>query len=415
MDTVEIMSPVGSYESLAAAIKAGADSVYFGVEGLNMRAKSSNNFSLADLAKIAGICKDNGVKTYLALNTVMYDSDIPLIKKICDAAKNAGISAVIAADIAVMTYANSIGLAVHMSTQVNISNILAVKFFSRFADTIVLARELTLEQIEMIIKEIEEQDIRGPNGALVRVEIFAHGALCVSISGKCHMSLASYNESANRGACLQMCRRGYRVTDEETGEEFLVDNKYIMSPKDLCTIQFVDRLIGAGVSVLKLEGRGRSPDYVYTVTKCYKEAVGAVLDGTFSKEKSLLWEKELATVYNRGFWQGGYYLGKRLGEWAGTYGSKATKEKTYLGVCKNYYAQKKIAHFSILAGELNLGDEIMIIGETTGVVICSVDSLFAGDIAVSCAKKGDEVTIPIAEKVRPNDKLYVRKERIVKE
>ena len=222
-----------------------------------------------------------------------------------DDAKNAGISAVIAADIAVMTYANSIGLAVHMSTQVNISNILAVKFFSRFADTIVLARELTLEQIEMIIKEIEEQDIRGPNGALVRVEIFAHGALCVSISGKCHMSLASYNESANRGACLQMCRRGYRVTDEETGEEFLVDNKYIMSPKDLCTIQFVDRLIGAGVSVLKLEGRGRSPDYVYTVTKCYKEAVGAVLDGTFSKEKSLLWEKELATVYNRGFWQGG--------------------------------------------------------------------------------------------------------------
>jgi putative protease len=404
---IEIMAPAGNFECMVAAIKAGANSVYFGVEQLNMRARAANNFTISDIPKITRICGEKNVKTYLTLNTIMYDHDITLMKKICDVAKKSNISAVIASDISAISYANSIGLEVHISTQQNVSNIEAVKFYAKFADVIVLARELTLSQVNKICEEIKKEKIVGPKGEIVRIELFAHGALCVAVSGKCYMSLGTYNASANRGACLQNCRRTYKVTDNETGDELVIDNEYVMSPKDLCTIGFIDKLIEAGVKVFKLEGRGRSADYVYVVTKAYREAADSVLDNSYTKEKIEAWNKELETVYNRGFWQGGYYLGKKLGEWAGVYGSNATKEKIFVGIAKHYFPKTNIGEFAIQSGEIKVGDEILITGNTTGVIQCKVESMFVDEKAADSATKGDVITIKISERVRENDKLYV--------
>jgi len=403
------MAPVGSFDSLMAAIKAGAHSVYFGIEQLNMRARSVNNFTLEELDQIVKICKENNVKTYLTLNIVMYDHDLVLMKKICDAAKKFGVNAVIASDVSVMVYANSINLSVHCSTQANISNIEAVKFYAQFVDLVVLARELNLQQIEAICTTIKKEQIKGPGGDLVKVEIFVHGALCVAISGKCSMSLATYNASANRGACLQNCRRSYKVTDEETGDELVIDNSYVMSPKDLCTIMFLDKILKTGVDVLKIEGRGKSPEYVFTVTTCYREALDCFFNGTYTQEKVKVWMKELEKVYNRGFWEGGYYLGKKLGEWSGVYGSKATEEKFFLGIVKNYYTDSKIIEFNLQAGTLHLGDEVLFIGPTTGVVKNKISFMRVNDLEGSSASKGDNVTFKLLEKVRRNDKVYVLK------
>jgi len=405
------MAPVGSYEALAAAIKAGCNSVYFGIEQLNMRARAANNFTTEDLKEIVKICQEKNVKTYLTLNTIMYDHDLTLMKKICDTAKEAGVTAVILSDIAALSYAREIGLEVHMSTQTNITNLEAVKFYSNYADVVVLARELTLQQIKNICEQIKEQNIRGSSGNLVQVEIFVHGALCVAVSGKCYMSLGTYNSSANRGACLQNCRRAYRVIDEETGDELRIDNKYIMSPKDLCTIGFVDKLIDAGVSVFKIEGRGRAPEYVDTVVKAYKEAVESCEKGTYTPEKIAEWTKELEKVYNRGFWHGGYYLGKQLGEWSGEYGSQATTEKEYVGVVKNYYQEPQVGYFQLEAGEVKVGDEILITGPTTGVVKAKVEKMMIEEETVEKAEKGSLITIAVNEKIRPNDKLFVVKEK----
>ncbi len=406
---IELMSPVGSYESLAAAIQAKADSIYFGVGELNMRSRAAYNFTVKDLKKIADICKKNNIKSYLTLNVVVYDNEFKAIKKLCDAAKKAKISAVIASDLAVIQYANKIKLPVHISTQANVSNIEAVRFYSRYADVIVLARELTLEQIRNIAKEIKKQNMRGPNKQLVKIELFIHGAMCVSISGKCQMSLALYNEPANRGKCLQACRRAYRVIDEETGDELVIDNKYVMSPKDLCTIGFIDKLIEAGVSVFKIEGRGRSPEYVYTVTKVYKEAVESYFNGSYTKTKIKHWTAELEKVFNRGFWQGGYYLGKKLGEWSGTYGSKAAKEKVYIGLIENYFPKPNAAQIKIESGKLDINDDILIIGPTTGVLQFKLESLFVKEKHSKTGKKGEDVTIRVPNKVRKNDKLYIVK------
>jgi U32 family peptidase len=372
------------------------------------------NFKLKDLKKIANICKKNNVKSYLTLNTVVYDQDMKMVKKICDNAKKAKINAIIASDIATIEYARKIGLEVHISTQQNISNIEAVKFFSKYSDVVVLARELTLAQIKKIVQEIKQKKIKGPSGKLVKVELFAHGALCVSISGKCYMSLAQYGASANRGMCLQACRRSYKVIDEETGDELVVDNKYIMSPKDLCTIGFVDKLLDAGVSILKLEGRGRSPEYVYEVTKCYKEAIDSYQNGTYTKQKVAEWTKRLEQVFNRGFWHGGYYLGKKLGEWSGIYGSKAEKEKTYVGLVKNFFAKHNVAQIIIETGKLNVGDEIMIQGPTTGVLQLKLTDLYVNENPSQTGKKGDDITIKVSNKVRKNDKVYLfgKKEKL---
>ncbi len=403
---VELMSPAGSYETLAAAIKAGAESIYFGVEHLNMRARSAN-FQLKDLPKIAKICQKNNVKSYLTLNTVMYDEDLSLVHKICDKAKAAKISAIIAHDVAVMTYAKSIGLEVHLSTQANVSNIEAVKFYAQFADVIVLARELTLTQIKKIIIGIKKQKIKGPSGKLVQIELFIHGALCVSIAGKCYMSLASHNFSANRGACVQTCRRAYRVIDEANGQELFLENKYVMSPKDLCTIGVLDQIIKAEVAVLKIEGRARGPEYVYTTTKVYREAIDSVEKGTYTPKRIKDWTKELETVFNRGFWQGGYYLGNKLGEWSGTYGSKATLEKVYLGKVINYYHKAKVAAVKIENGLLKVGDQILITGPTTGVVKTMVKEMMLEETEIKTAKKMMIVTLPLNNLVRINDKVYV--------
>lgn len=405
---VEILSPAGNYESLMAAIKAGCDAVYFGVEQLNMRARSVNNFKLKDLPKIAKICKKNNVKSCLAVNTIIYDHDIKLMKKICDAAKKSGINAIIASDHAVINYVNEIGMELHLSTQVNVSNIEAVKFYSKFADVIVLARELTLNQVKNIVKEIKKQKITGPKGDLVKIEVFAHGALCVAISGKCYMSLATYNSSANRGACLQNCRRSYTVTDNETGDQLAIENEYIMSPKDLCTINFLDKILDTGVSILKLEGRARAADYVYTVTSCYKEAVQAVKTGSYTEEKIKNWLERLGQVYNRGFW-GGYFLGKKLGEWSEAYGSKASKKKIFIGRCKNYYKKAKVAEFLVEAEELKVGDEILITGVTTGVIKSRIKELMSDKGKTEIAKKGEIVTFLLEEQTRPNDKLFILK------
>ncbi|MFH1669328.1 MAG: U32 family peptidase [Candidatus Woesearchaeota archaeon] len=409
---VEIMAPVGSHETLQAAIKAGAGSVYFGVGKLNMRSRAANNFTLDDLKKIASICSEKGVKSHLTLNAVMYSDDLEEMRHTCDIAKESGVSAVIASDFSVIEYARSIGLEVHTSTQANVSNIEAVKFFSKYADVIVLARELSLDQVAEICKRVKDDDVRGPSGELVKIEVFVHGALCVSISGKCYMSLATYNHSANRGDCLQNCRRAYKVTDEETGDELVVDNKYVMSPKDLCTIGILDKLVSAGVSVMKIEGRGRKADYVYTAVRVYTEALQNIADGTYTPEKVAAWTAELEGVYNRGFWQGGYYLGAKLGEWSGGYGSQATKEKFHIGKMLNYYAEKNVGLFLIEAGELHVGDDVIVTGPTTGVVEHKVAGIRVDDKDVQVAHKGEEVTLVLDEKVRPNDLLFVVKERV---
>lgn len=406
------MAPAGSFESLSAAFQGGANSVYFGIEQLNMRAKAANNFTVADLPEVVAQCKERGVKTYLTVNTILYDHDVTLMHKICDTAKEHGVTAIIASDISAIQYAHSIGLEVHISTQLNVSNIDAVQFYAQFADVVVLARELTLKQIEHICEEIEKRDIRGPKGNLVEIEIFAHGALCVAVSGKCYMSLATYNSSANRGACLQNCRRAYKIIDEETGDELEVDNKYIMSPKDLCTIGFVDKILNAGVSVLKLEGRGRAPEYVKTVTACYREAADAVIEGTFTHEKVDEWMKRLETVFNRGLWQGGYYLGKKLGEWSGTYGSQATEEKVYLGKANKYFAGAKVGEFTLETKELNIGDKVIITGASTGALECTIESLHSKGEPTERVVKGDnEITFPVPERIRKNDKLFLVVER----
>jgi putative protease len=402
---IEIMSPVGSYESLMAAIQGGANSVYFGIEQLNMRARSANNFTISDLEKITAICKEKKIKTYLTLNTIIYDNEIDLVKLILEAAKKKNISAVIASDMSVISYARQIGVEVHMSTQCNITNIEAVKYYSQFADVIVTARELTLKQVAEIIKTIEKEKIKGPSGKLVRVEVFAHGALCMAVSGKCYLSLDNLNYSANRGACLQLCRRTYLVKDKEDGHEFEIDHEYIMSPKDLCTIGFLDKILNAGVKVLKIEGRGRSPEYVKAVTKCYRDAANSIGEGTYTKTKINKWTKQLRSVYNRDFWDG-YYLGKKLGEWTEKYGSRATKTKIYIGKITNYFTKLKVAEIKIETNDFKIGDELLIIGPTSGVMEIKVPEIRVALKKTKIASKGDHCSIPISELVRKNDKVY---------
>lgn len=403
---VELMSPAGSFESLMAAIQAGAGSVYFGVQQLNMRARASINFTLEDLPKIVALCQPKGIKTYLTLNTIVYDHDLSVVKRIINSAKEAGISAVIAADQAVISYARQAGLEIHISTQVNITNIETIKFYALFADVMVLSRELSLGQIKSMCKEIEKEQIKGPSGNLIEIEVFAHGALCMAVSGKCYLSLHTQNASANRGACLQNCRRKYKVIDIEENIELEIDNEYIMSPKDLCTLPFLDQLIGAGVRVLKIEGRGKSADYVKTVTQCYREAIDSYFAGTYSKEKVDEWMKKMDKVYNRGFW-GGYYLGQELGEWTDTSGSKASTRKIYLGKGNHYYPKSKIAEFKIESYPLKLGDAVMIIGPTTGVLETTITSLHVNDNGPKeIAVKGDLCAFPLDTPIRTSDKLY---------
>ena len=404
-EDIEIMAPVGSYESLMAAIQGGADSVYFGIEQLNMRAKSTNNFTIEDLKNIVKIAQENKIKTYLTVNTILYDHDINLMKQIIDTAKESGITAVIAADQAVINYASSKGVEVHISTQVNISNAESVKFYSHFADVVVTARELSLKQVKYITETIEKDQIKGPKGELIRVEIFAHGALCMAVSGKCYLSLHEQNSSANRGACLQTCRKAYTVTEKETGYQLEIDNEYIMSPKDLCTIGFIDNIIDSGVKVLKIEGRARPAEYVKTVTACYNEAVNAYIDGSYSPEKVKIWESRLETTFNRGFWDG-YYLGRKMGEWSKEYGSKATKTKVYVGKGTNYFKNLQVAEFLIQADSLKVGDEILITGPTTGVIETTVKEIRIDLKTSDTAEKGQTISIPIDVKVRPSDKLY---------
>lgn len=399
------MAPAGSYESLAAAIKAGCNSVYFGVEQLNMRARSSNNFTLEDLAKIAEIAKEHNIKTYVTINTVLYDHDVTLMKRIVNAAKKNGITAVIASDHAVMNYAKKKGVPVHISTQANVSNIDTVEFYANFADVIVLARELSLKQVADISREIKRRKITGPSGKLVELEIFAHGALCMAVSGKCYLSLHSHYASANRGACIQNCRHAYVVTDKEDGTELEIDNEYIMSAKDLCTIDFLDKILDAGVKVLKIEGRGRSADYVYVVTKCYREAIDAYDAGTFSQEKVKVWKEQMATVFNRGFWDG-YYLGKKMGEWCDESGSKSSKKKIYLAKGMKYFEQARVGEFKCESHSLHTGDEVIITGPTTGYVNFTVEELRVNGKLSQRAQKGDVFTIAVKEKIRPSDKLY---------
>lgn len=401
----EIMAPAGSYESLMAAIQGGADSVYFGIEGLNMRARSSNNFTTDDLRKIASICDEHGVKSYLTVNTVIYDEDLPLMRTIIDAAKEAGVSAIIAADVAAMAYANSIGQEVHLSTQLNISNTEALKFYARFADVVVLARELNLEQVRTIYDAIGTQGIYGPKGKPIRIEMFCHGALCMAVSGKCYLSLHEMNASANRGACMQICRRGYTVKDRETNIELDVENQYIMSPKDLKTIHFMNKMMDAGVRVFKLEGRARGPEYVHIVTSCYKEAVQAYCEGSFTDEKVSAWDEQLKSVFNRGFWDG-YYLGQRLGEWSSHYGSSATKRKEYVARGIKYFTGLGVAEFEMESGELRVGDEILITGPTTGALFQTVEEIRVDLKPVPSAVKGERFSIKTTERIRASDRMY---------
>jgi len=401
----EIMAPVGSYDSLAAAIQGGADSVYFGIEGLNMRAKSSNNFTTEDLKNIVGICAEKGMKSYLTVNTIIYDNDISLMHHIVDAAKEANISAIIASDVSVMMYAHSKGVEVHLSTQLNITNTEALKFYAQFADVVVLARELNLDQVASIYKDIVEQEIKGPGGELVKIEMFCHGALCMAVSGKCYLSLHEKELSANRGECNQVCRRGYIVKDKDSEIELEIDNEYIMSPKDLKTIHFMNKMMDAGVRVFKIEGRARGPEYVHAVTECYKDAVKAYCDGTYSEEKIRAWDERLESVFNRGFWDG-YYLGQRLGEWSGNYGSAATKKKVYIGKGIKYFSNLCVAEFLMETQSLKVGDEILITGPTTGAVTWIVDEIRVDLISVSETVKGERFSIKIDEKIRPSDKLF---------
>ena len=401
----EIMAPVGSRESLAAAIQAGADSIYFGIESLNMRARSASTFTINDLCEIAQICDEHGIKSYLTINTIIYDEDVKLMRTIVDAAKEAGISAVIAADVAVMSYCNEVGQEVHLSTQLNISNAEALKFYSRFADVVVLARELNLKQVREIYDVIQKEQIKGPKGELIRIEMFCHGALCMAVSGKCYLSLHEMNASANRGACMQICRRAYEVRDKDSEIELEVDNKYIMSPKDLKTIHFMDEMIEAGVRVFKIEGRARGPEYVRTVVECYKEAIRSYLEGTFTDEKKEAWDTRLKTVFNRGFWNG-YYLGQRLGEWSPNYGSEATERKVYVGKGIRYFSNIGVAEFLVEAAEMKVGDKLLITGPTTGALFLTLDEARVDLKPVDEVKKGQRVSFKVNEKIRPSDKLY---------
>ena len=399
------MAPVGSRESLAAAIQAGANSVYFGIGQLNMRSHSANHFTIDDLRDIASTCNSHGIKTYLTVNTIIYDGDIDTMHEIVDAAKEAHISAVIASDVAVMTYCNRIGVEVHLSTQLNISNIEALRFYAQFADVVVLARELNMDQVAAIYRQIEEQHICGPKGELIRIEMFCHGALCMAVSGKCYMSLHNANRSANRGECVQICRRSYTVTDNETGNQLEIDNKYIMSPKDLKTIRFIDRMMESGVRVFKIEGRARGPEYVYTVVSCYREAIGSVIDGTFTEERKDGWDERLATVFNRGFWDG-YYQGQTLGEWNKHYGSAATEKKVLVRKVMKYFSKLSVAEVAVEATTFDRGDRLLITGPTTGVMYLDATEIRYDLHPVDTAQQGWRVSIPVSGKVRPNDKLF---------
>ncbi|TYA74076.1 peptidase U32 family protein [Seonamhaeicola marinus] len=405
MQKIELMAPAGNFESLQAALDNGADSVYFGVEQLNMRARASINFTLDDLEEISRRCKEKNVRSYLTLNTIVYDHDLSIVKTLIKRAKEADITAVIAMDQAVIGMARQEGMEVHISTQINITNIETVRFYAMFADTMVLSRELSLRQVKKITEQIEKEEIKGPSGNLVEIEIFGHGALCMAVSGKCYMSLHSHNSSANRGACKQNCRKKYTVIDQETGFEMELDNEYIMSPKDLCTIDFLDQVVDAGIKVLKIEGRGRAPEYVAKVIKCYREAIDAIQEGTYSKEEVVSWMQTLETVYNRGFWSG-YYLGQKLGEWSKGSGSHATQKKVYIGKGMHYFSKPKIGEFKIEAFDLTVGDTILVTGPTTGVEELKVEEMLVNDEKLSSAKKGDSVTIPLGFRIRPSDKLY---------
>ena len=401
----EIMAPVGSYESLHAAINAGADAIYFGVEGLNMRARSSVNFTLADLHEIARICNEAGVKSYLTVNTIIYDSDMATMHSIIDAVADSAISAIIASDIAAIMYARSKGVEVHISTQLSISNSEAARFYAQWADVVVLARELNLGQVREIYDTIRRDDIRGPHGELLRIEMFCHGALCMAVSGKCYLSLHQMNSSANRGACTQICRRGYEVTDLETGESLNIDNKYIMSPKDLKTIHFLNKMVDAGVRVFKIEGRARGPEYVTVAVRAYSEALQAICDGTYSQERIAQWDTELTKIFNRGFWNG-YYLGQRLGEWSSKYGSSATRVKEYRAKGVRYFPNIGVAEFRMENGTLRVGDEIVITGPTTGTIIQTVKEIRVNLKPVDQTVKGESFSIAVDQKIRPSDKLY---------
>jgi len=405
VNNYEITAPVGSYESLSAAIRAGADSVYFGVEDLNMRSRSSQNFTLEDLKRIAGICSRHRIKTYLTVNTIIYDNDTGRMHEIIDAAREANISAIIASDVAVMLYARNIGMEIHLSTQLNISNIEALKFYSRFADVVVLARELNLEQVSEIHRQIVEQNIQGPNGNLIRIEMFCHGALCMAVSGKCYLSLHEMNASANRGKCYQVCRRGYSVRDLESDSEIAIENQYIMSPKDLKTIHFLNKILDAGVQVFKIEGRARGPEYVKTVVECYKEAIHAYCNDSFSNEKIEDWNRRLGKVFNRGFWNG-YYLGQTLGEWSSQYGNQATGKKLYIGKVIKYFSKLRVAEFLIETQSLKTGEKVLVTGPTTGALIFDTEELRLELMPTGQVQKGDRFSMKTPAKVRPSDKLY---------
>ena len=406
MRLIEIMAPVGSWDSLRAAIQAKAHSIYFGIGHLNMRSHSTAHFTTDDLPSIMRLCQKHHIKGYVTLNSIIYDEDLALMREYCLAIKKSNVAAIIASDIAVIQFARSIGLNVHISTQLNICNLEAVRFFSQYSDVLVLARELTLDQIRVICVGIQRENIRGPSGEMVRIEVFVHGALCVSIAGKCTMSLALYDQSANRGQCTQPCRRKYRVIDVETENELLIDNQYIMSPKDLCTIGVLDRILDAGVSILKIEGRGRSPEYVYTVALVYREAAEAIQNGNYSPEKIAIWREQLKSVYNRGFWEGGYYLGEKLGEWCNASGSAATKKKIYAGKVTNYYPKIQVAEVQLESSSIQVGDSFLITGKTTGVIEGQIKTLHT-DREVQSAEKGSLVAFPVARKVRKNDQFSV--------
>ncbi|WP_047787971.1 peptidase U32 family protein [Tenacibaculum mesophilum] len=405
MQKIELMAPAGNFESLQAALDNGCDSIYFGVEQLNMRARASINFTLDDLEEVSRRCSEKNVRTYLTLNTIVYDHDLSIVKTLIKRAKEANITAVIAMDQAVIAMARAEGMEVHISTQINITNIETVKFYAMFADTVVLSRELSLRQVKKITEQIEKEEIKGPSGRLLEIEIFGHGALCMAVSGKCYMSLHSHNSSANRGACKQNCRKKYTVIDQESGFEMELDNEYIMSPKDLCTIDFLDQVADAGIKVLKIEGRGRAPEYVAKVIKCYRDAIDSLYNGTYDKEKVISWMQELEKVYNRGFWNG-YYLGQKLGEWSKEPGSHATQKKVYLGKGMHYFPKAEVGEFKIEAYDLAIGDTILITGPTTGAQEMELKSMFVNDKEAQTATKGDEVTMKLDFRIRPSDKLY---------
>ncbi|NGX56582.1 MAG: putative protease YdcP [Candidatus Anoxychlamydiales bacterium] len=403
---IEIMAPISHFDSLNSAIQANCDSVYFGIEELNMRANSSKNFRINDLKKLSKICKENNIKCYLTLNTIIYDDEINVVKNILIEAKKNKIDAIIAHDMSVLNLAKDLGLNIHISTQANISNIEAVKYYSKFADVVVLARELSLDQIKNIAKKIKEENIKGPSNKLIKIEAFVHGALCVAISGKCYMSLHKYNTSANRGKCLQACRRKYRVIEEETNKELIIDNKYVMSPKDLCTIANIDKLIEGGIQVFKIEGRAKSTEYIYTTVKCYKEATQAYFENTYTKEKVDYWLDELKKVFNRGFWMGGYYLGKETEMWTNSYGSQAKEVKIYIGKATNYFSKINVGEFIIHSHSLSINDDILIIGNTTGSFKTKVITM-QKDKEIKTANKGDLISIKLDKKIRKGDKLYL--------